>query len=338
MFKERLNVTTTVKVLQEHVPYVFISAEAINKMQIYVEECPDEVGWLGTARRHGGDILIEDVFLFDQEVHATTTEITPEGLCEFGEQLIQKDPDKGADVWNNIKMWGHSHVNMGITPSTQDDSQMKAFAEGGQDWFLRIIANKKGELKVDVYNYEHGVIYLDLQWEELYSAEENELHQQIRELNKKINEIKKSAKNAFDEPIKEEMKVKVRKKVYTYSYGNGYKGGANQALSQQQKKTTNVAKKGVNVTGAKSSSHTQWYDEDVILCYNDIFDYLDQHELADFSECATKSEAKQLAVHFGWSSVFSDNDLEFIVQTAKAMFGNNSTLGQLNLGTEDLKV
>src|SRR5690606_11009605 len=108
------------------------------KMFIYVDECNDEIGWLGTAKIMEGNehniVFIDDVFLFDQEVHATTTEITPEGLTEFANELIEMG-DKGIEIWNNIKVWGHSHVNLGVSPSGQDDKQMKTFRDGGHDWF-----------------------------------------------------------------------------------------------------------------------------------------------------------------------------------------------------------
>lgn len=348
MFKERLNPTTTVKAVQGKTPYVFIQADAIAKMQAYVESCPDEIGWLGTAHKHRSDVVIEDVYLFDQEVHSTTTEITPEGLSQFGEELLQREDVDGMSIWNSLKVWGHSHVNMGVTPSAQDNTQMDTFGNSGHDWFIRIIANKKGELKIDLYDYENGIQYHDLPWEELYTAEESALHAQIRELNHKINELKKSKKATIDEPIKEEMKVKVRKKASTIYYGGGKNYSSGQTLSQQQKKT-NQSAGGTSATGAKTGNnvkslsnkypYTYGYEDDMILCYNDIFDYFEITDLEDFAECSTRTDAKQVASMHGWINTFTDNDLEFLVETARTIFGNNSAKqGQLDVEEEDLKV
>ena len=67
----------------------------------------DEVGWLGTVYYNSEHnyYFVSDVFLFDQEVHGTTTEITPEGLADFATELLQRED--GMEIWNNMKLWGH---------------------------------------------------------------------------------------------------------------------------------------------------------------------------------------------------------------------------------------
>jgi hypothetical protein len=234
-FKERVKPTTTTRALLSAVPYVLIQPQALHKMFQYVDGCADEIGWLGTAYRDGKEITINDVYLFEQEVHATTTEITPEGLSNFAMELMNQ-PD-GVDIWNNMKVWGHSHVNMGITPSGQDDLQMQTFQEGGHDWFIRLIANKKGELKVDLYDYTTGVIYLDLPWEALESDEEGWLQTQIKDLEIQLEALRKATSVQYAEPIKEEIKVKVRKKaIYTsHHVSNWNQLGNNQASSNTTK-------------------------------------------------------------------------------------------------------
>ena len=98
------NIKPSVVVIDELVPEVVISKTALTKMQLYVDNCKTEVGWLGTAFKNeeSNNIIIEDVFLFEQEVHATTTEITPEGLGKFGEHLMTLD--NGIDIWKVVKI------------------------------------------------------------------------------------------------------------------------------------------------------------------------------------------------------------------------------------------
>lgn len=211
--KERLNPQTKVEVLSSAMPYVLIDGDALRTMQLYIEECPDEIGWLCSATRSGRAITIHQTYLFEQEVHSTTTEITPDGLAKFGEELLAQ-PD-GMDIWNSIKAWGHSHVNMGITPSAQDNTQMNTFKEGGHDWFVRIIGNKKGDMKIDIYDYEHGIIYTDVPWARIASEQEGELQAQLSALQKQMDELKKQLLSDAKEPIKEEIKEKVSKLTYT---------------------------------------------------------------------------------------------------------------------------
>ena len=69
-----------VKMIKGFMPKVYINNNAMNKMQEYIRQCDNEIGWLGCAEKIDGAYHITDVFLFEQEVHSTTTEITTEGL------------------------------------------------------------------------------------------------------------------------------------------------------------------------------------------------------------------------------------------------------------------
>lgn len=206
-----------VEVLEICVPKVIISSTALRKMSVYVNECSDEIGWLGTVTKDKGYYYISDVLLFDQEVHATTTEITPEGLSAFGEGLFNQE--NGIEIWNSIKVWGHSHVNMGVSASGQDDKQMETFADNGHDYFIRIIANKKGDMKLDLYDYVTGVIYTNLDWFVNPTAEELEFTKQIQKyqdeiskLEDKLKEMEKEVIEELEKSISIEMKEKVVKK------------------------------------------------------------------------------------------------------------------------------
>ena len=76
------------------------------KWRCIVNLCEKEIGWLGFVKKlEGIGFMITDVMLLKQEVHATTTEIDPQALLEFWGQT---PPEKQSE----IKVWGHSHVNM----------------------------------------------------------------------------------------------------------------------------------------------------------------------------------------------------------------------------------
>ena len=212
-----------VEVLERCLPKIIISKTALRKMNIYIKECKEEIGWLGTVTKDKEYYYISDVMLFEQEVHATTTEITPEGLSKFGEELLQQE--NGIDIWNSIKVWGHSHVNMSVFASGQDDAQMETFAENGHDFFIRIIANKKGEMKLDLYDYMQGVIYTNLSWFENPTEVElgvtnqiAELESQVAELELQLEVINQKEIESLQGNIILEMKDKVVSKSAKTSY------------------------------------------------------------------------------------------------------------------------
>lgn len=181
---------------------LYILPEARQKMEIYCDLSEGEIGWLGFVRDLGDNgFLIEDVALLKQEVHATTTEITPEGLLEFWAKTAPENQLK-------IKLWGHSHVNMGVSPSGQDNSQMEYFKDGNP-WFIRLITNKKREYHIDIYDYANGIqVHMD--------------QSDLITYNPKANELKKA--------IEDEIKEKVTEKKTTpslpakSSYSSGYSG------------------------------------------------------------------------------------------------------------------
>jgi hypothetical protein len=314
-FKERNTPTVTTKALLSAVPYIVISKKALVQMFIYVDKCSEEIGWMGTAYRDEKQITIDDVYLFDQEVHSTTTEITPEGLSDFATELLNQ-PD-GMDIWNNLKMWGHSHVRMGVTPSGQDDKQMETFQDGGHDWFIRLIANKNGELKVDLYDYENGIIYLDLPWYAEESAEEEAIIRQIRALNEQLDHINEAYANHYTENIEAEMKVKVRRK--TYNTGSNWHN--NRTGYQQQELPIS------NVKDEKKTNVLKEEEEDAVPSVNLAeMDYFttDEAVLSDLSlvelhevyQCRTFDQVELLLNEFGWFDVFTDDDIERIMRVA----------------------
>lgn len=209
-----------VKLMDRFAPKISININAMNKMKEYVRQSDLEIGWLGTSRRVGNVFYIDDVFLFRQEVHATTTEITTEGLNEFAMDLLYEE--NGVEIWNNMKVWGHSHVNMTTSPSGQDDKQIEVFAENAEDFFIRIIANKSGDFRIDLYDFTTGVIYEKLPYEISYGADTDI----IESLYRKIAEIEEMICTRIDpseeliNSIKSEIGDKVTKKIYNTNKNN----------------------------------------------------------------------------------------------------------------------
>lgn len=219
------------RIIKGFEPIVLININALNKMKEYIRQSNKEIGWLGTVVKENGMYNILDVYLFKQEVHETTTEITTDGLNEFAMEILSQED--GMEIWNNMKMWGHSHVNMSTSPSVQDDNQMDLFTQNANDFFIRIIANKKYEFRIDVWDYEKGVIYEKLNYIIDYGKDAEliqELQTKIFKLQSIIDDKTNVKKEMIDEVAKE-IKGKVKEKTFqtypTYNNSYGYKYGYN---------------------------------------------------------------------------------------------------------------
>ena len=196
--------------LEQKAPTIRIDYDALLKMNAYVENCETEVGWLGRVEVVHGILFITEVYLFEQEVNGTTTEISPDGLQDFAEELMS-EPD-GMKKWNEIRLWGHSHVNMSTHPSYQDDEQMLEFVKTGHSFFLRLIANKKGEVRIDYYDFDKKICYQNAEWEISYPAEIMEYLRQMQELEERFNEFRDRLIESIQEKVKPEIRALVTQK------------------------------------------------------------------------------------------------------------------------------
>jgi hypothetical protein len=136
------------------IPTVFYTAQVKGIIDYLVQKCTEEVGWLGTVQiLESGDYLVDQIFVPRQTVCATETDIDTAAMGELAEELfaMNKDP-------STLFYWGHSHVNMGVTPSGQDETQIAEYLEDCPR-FIRGIYNKRGDSKVDVYDVTNRVIH-----------------------------------------------------------------------------------------------------------------------------------------------------------------------------------
>lgn len=283
-------------------PVVSFTSEALMKMKIYTKEVNDEVGWLGTVRKIDERLyMVDDVFLFHQNVHGTTTEITPEGLSEFAEEILKEE--NGIEKWNNMKLWGHSHVNMGVSPSDQDEKQFEELKKNA-DFFLRVITNKKGDIKVDVF--EGNFIYLNVDIQEETSVEKQRLYELIFQAENQIKEIDENMENTYTELIKSEIKDKVKEKTYgiksefrnTYGvekyssygvYGNIYKDYGYEDY--------NVEKEEICVKTFPANEIT----------YEEVEDYFDETDLYEFAHCLNDKDIRTILSNNGYGSLAWSN-------------------------------
>lgn len=120
---------------------IILSAECYAKIMNWVNLCPKEISGLGTMTETKDSIYVDDVYLLDQEVSATETELDPAAI----QKLLSTLPPGES---NRMRFWWHSHVNMGVFWSTTDYACINTLR--GEGKILSIVFNKKDEYKARI--------------------------------------------------------------------------------------------------------------------------------------------------------------------------------------------
>ena len=123
--------------------------EAWEKMWYIVSQVKGEVGWLGRVKRLAPFVFrVEEIFLPPQDANGATTEMQPEDLVEF---LTALQAERGDDIVNELNCHCHSHADMGVFRSGQDEKMWNEWIEAtGKRPFIAIRANKKGDITAEV--------------------------------------------------------------------------------------------------------------------------------------------------------------------------------------------
>ena len=136
---------------------VWLTPEAYKKIVALVTEFKDEVGWHGTVSRSGNDeFVIEDIFVYPQEVTGSTVNTDQSAYTKW---LYKLDDD----IFNKIRMQGHSHVNMGVSPSGVDDKHRQQILDQLEIdmFYIFMIWNKSLSIHTLIYDMARNILYED---------------------------------------------------------------------------------------------------------------------------------------------------------------------------------
>lgn len=156
-------------------PMIFFTLSVWHQISAIVNKCALEVGWMGAVKREGNHYTIHHIWVPEQEVTSVTTEMTDEGMAKVGFECHKMFGDIQA-----MRYWGHSHVNMAVNPSGTDDKQMEEFMDNGAEFYIRSIHNKKGEVRLDLYDNQQGLEYHNLTPHILYPADMAEALESVK--------------------------------------------------------------------------------------------------------------------------------------------------------------
>lgn len=197
---------------------VFFTEAAWYKMQALIDGYDKEVGWHGIAYRHDDlnvdQYYITDIMVYPQEVTGATVTTDQE---KYQSWLMKHDDD----VFNNIRMQGHSHVNMAVSPSSVDTSLYDRILGQLTDdmFYIFMIWNKKGDKTVKIYDLKKNILFdtADCEIEVIKSRPSDVTIEGVNEEEKNamlehLNEVryKKAAKTFFEESkayVKEPVKT-----------------------------------------------------------------------------------------------------------------------------------
>ncbi len=132
---------------------IYITLLAKRKLELYANATDQEISGLGKVTQHAdGNLWIDDVYIMEQKVSSGDTELDPEAVAKFINEVIVKGEDPAK-----LKLWWHSHGMMGAFWSTTDEHTAGIFKNG---WMLSVVVNQRGEYKcrLDVYEPVHLVV------------------------------------------------------------------------------------------------------------------------------------------------------------------------------------
>lgn len=151
---------------------LWFTAKAILKTKMLVDDFTGEVQWHGIVNKVGdAKWIVEDILVFPH----TVTSVTVTSDQDKYEEWLSSLPD---DVFNHIRFHGHSHVNMGTTPSgvdnqVRDNILQQMSAEDDEPYYIFCIFNKAGVVNSIIYDVGGNMLYENKDIDVLYLIDDN---------------------------------------------------------------------------------------------------------------------------------------------------------------------
>lgn len=140
-------------------PTIVISADLIYKMLTLVDESPTEISWHGFVHRNAEKQIyhIYDITLFPQINSACATNTDQTKYTEWLQKYIT-DPNSNFE---DLRMHGHSHVNMDVFSSNVDDTYQQDLLKNcpENDYYIFFIMNKKHENCILLYDFTQQILF-----------------------------------------------------------------------------------------------------------------------------------------------------------------------------------
>lgn len=137
---------------------LYFTPKAYVKMINLVQEFDKEIAWHGIAERFDSEsedaYLISDILVYPQNVTGASVTTDQEAYQTW---LYERDDDS----FNNIRMQGHSHVNMSTSPSTVDTALYEDILSQltPDSFYIFLIWNKRQEKTIKIYDMQKNLLF-----------------------------------------------------------------------------------------------------------------------------------------------------------------------------------
>lgn len=134
--------------------YVEFSYKAMYKINALVKDYTTEVAWHGLVDRlENNRFFVSDILVYPQKLTGSYVDMDIENYYIWGEGLDN-------ETYSRMKLQGHSHVNMGTTPSSTDTDHQQQVVNnliGNDKFYIFMIVNKSGSMWISVYDLERNI-------------------------------------------------------------------------------------------------------------------------------------------------------------------------------------
>ena len=177
--------------------HIIFRPEAYIKMLALLREFNSEVAWHGVINRTDESrFLVTDIIVYPQIVTGSTVNTDQDAYNEF---MMNLDDE----TYNHLHFQGHSHVNMGTTPSATDLEHQGKIVEqlSGEDYYVFMIWNKRLEWNAWVYDMSANAVW-----------EKADICVEVEDANTHLSAFLSEAKTLVQKEAKKTKKKPVRTK------------------------------------------------------------------------------------------------------------------------------
>ena len=199
---------------------ICMSLLAYVKMSKLVATCDKEIAWHGYVTKDGDCYTIEDIFMYPQKATATTVNADEEA---YGPWMIKNIKEK----LNTVRMQGHSHVNMGVSPSHTDLDYYKDLLGHVTDFYIFLVINKRGEVHTRLYDKTQNVLYTEIPLKIVHEGNILDLNDWVKSnmnlMDDKSKNIPYTAKVDYFSPPSDKEQNEWDKYAHWERYGTTYR-------------------------------------------------------------------------------------------------------------------
>lgn len=182
-----------------------ISELAWKKMKSLITECSKEVAWHCLVTKENNFYHIHDVLVFPQVVTGSTVNSDETEYTNWINSLDDYE-------FNELRCHMHSHVNMGVHPSSVDTTYQNSVIQNEPNFYIFMIWNKREEAWATIVDVQDNIIYFD---EDIEVQTPNEVGDWAQTM---LKQYVKEFKGMPQKPCTRTEKAKKEKpKQYTYA-------------------------------------------------------------------------------------------------------------------------